>query len=199
MLLRKGSKGLEVKNLQFRLLDLGYNPGPVDGIFGPLTNNAVRRFQQDRQIQIDGIVGPITHQELYENIKMRMLKLSLKSQIGKRYIFGHEVRLNDPNPKAFDCSELVQWAFYKEYGKDFGDGSWNQFANSHSVAHHKPLVGDLAFLRSRVYRRINHVAIYVGGGMVVEARGRFFGVVRSPLTRLTNSRRFAGIRRFPGI
>lgn len=44
------------------------------------------------------------------------------SMAGKPYIFGYEVRLSDPNPKAFDCSELIEWACYR-LGVYFPDGS----------------------------------------------------------------------------
>lgn len=197
--LRKRSKGQEVRALQFRVNELGFYPGPIDGAFGTLTHNAVVRFQTFRQIAVDGIVGPQTNRELYDDTDMQQLKSALARQIGKRYIFGHEVFLADPNPKAFDCSELVQWAFYQIDGKDFGDGSYNQFDTSHAVKERPLIVGDLLFLRSRIYRRINHVAIYVGDGQIIEARGRLFGVVNSPVSRLTNSGRFAGARRFGGI
>jgi cell wall-associated NlpC family hydrolase len=30
------------------------------------------------------------------------------SQVGKQYIFGAEANPNDPNPRDFDCSELVE-------------------------------------------------------------------------------------------
>ena len=34
------------RQIQAALRQLGYNPGPVDGLFGPLTRTAIRRFQQ---------------------------------------------------------------------------------------------------------------------------------------------------------
>jgi peptidoglycan hydrolase-like protein with peptidoglycan-binding domain len=35
------------REVQQALHRLGYGPGPVDGIFGPLTRAAIHRFQQD--------------------------------------------------------------------------------------------------------------------------------------------------------
>lgn len=59
-LLRTGSGGDAVKKLQARLKQLGFDPGPLDGDFGPQTVAAVRKFQADRGIRVDGIVGPET-------------------------------------------------------------------------------------------------------------------------------------------
>lgn len=36
------------------------NPGPLDGIFGTQTKNAVKVFQGNKRIAVDGIVGPRT-------------------------------------------------------------------------------------------------------------------------------------------
>ncbi len=56
--LRGGS--LRVRALQRRLRTLGQRPGPVDGLFGPLTEAAVERFQQKTDLARDGVAGPHT-------------------------------------------------------------------------------------------------------------------------------------------
>jgi len=54
MLLKKGSKGKEVKELQ-EALEIG-----ADGIFGPGTELSVKKFQKENGLTADGIVGPAT-------------------------------------------------------------------------------------------------------------------------------------------
>ena len=59
--LRYGSKGETVIHLQTRLNFLGYGPLEVDGDFGPATEAAVKKFQQNNNpLDVDGIVGPDT-------------------------------------------------------------------------------------------------------------------------------------------
>jgi g-D-glutamyl-meso-diaminopimelate peptidase len=55
-----GSRGPNVKLIQSLLIRIGYNPGAIDGIFGPITRSAVIAFQRDSGIVADGIVGPVT-------------------------------------------------------------------------------------------------------------------------------------------
>lgn len=59
-MLRNGSQGDEVKELQQALLAKGFSPGPIDGIFGPKTEDAVKRFQERHGLEVDGIAGPKT-------------------------------------------------------------------------------------------------------------------------------------------
>jgi peptidoglycan hydrolase-like protein with peptidoglycan-binding domain len=47
-----------VRVLQRRLTGLGFAPGPIDGRYGPLTTQAVERFQSAYGLSPDGIVGP---------------------------------------------------------------------------------------------------------------------------------------------
>lgn len=58
-LIRKNSKGNDVKELQKRLRELNYNIGKygIDGIAGNDTINAVKRFQRNHGLVADGIVG----------------------------------------------------------------------------------------------------------------------------------------------
>lgn len=55
-----GSRGEEVREIQARLAALGYYSGSIDGIYGVQTKNAVKRFQQDRNLTVDGIAGEKT-------------------------------------------------------------------------------------------------------------------------------------------
>jgi hypothetical protein len=57
--LRRGATGEWVQRLQEALLDAGFDPGPVDGDFGDLTEQAVLDFQESSELQVDGIVGPM--------------------------------------------------------------------------------------------------------------------------------------------
>ena len=61
-MLRKGSKGYQVRVLQVLLILNGCDVGKAgaDGDFGVATEAAVRKFQQAKRLEIDGIVGPIT-------------------------------------------------------------------------------------------------------------------------------------------
>lgn len=55
-----GSRGEEVRKIQTRLKELGYDPGSVDGVFGEKTRKAVVAFQRDNGLTQDGIAGPKT-------------------------------------------------------------------------------------------------------------------------------------------
>jgi peptidoglycan hydrolase-like protein with peptidoglycan-binding domain len=59
-MLRRGATGREVRDLQSALLRRGINPGPLDGVFGPRTESAVRRLQEVEALATDGIAGPET-------------------------------------------------------------------------------------------------------------------------------------------
>ena len=58
--LKLGSSGPDVKALQQKLKDLGFDPNGVDGNFDLGTDKAVRAFQQAKGLGVDGQVGPGT-------------------------------------------------------------------------------------------------------------------------------------------
>lgn len=68
MLLKKGSRGNDVRTLQ-KLLNL-----QVDGIFGILTEEAVIDFQKENGLKADGIVGDTTWAKLTDNSTLKVSK-----------------------------------------------------------------------------------------------------------------------------
>jgi len=52
-----GCEGTAVSELQRLLKALGYDPGIIDGVFGPMTEKAVTGFQLSNQLYADGVVG----------------------------------------------------------------------------------------------------------------------------------------------
>ncbi len=63
--LRSGSNGDAVSQLQKKLKDLGYYTGTVDGSYGAGTVNAVKAFQQVNGLDADGIAGQQTQDAVY--------------------------------------------------------------------------------------------------------------------------------------
>ncbi|MHA1909949.1 MAG: peptidoglycan-binding domain-containing protein, partial [Candidatus Thorarchaeota archaeon] len=70
MKLRIGSKGEKVLALQEKLKELGFNPGPIDGVFKHKTRKAVVRFQASVDLETDGVVGVRTLEAL--GLKMKV-------------------------------------------------------------------------------------------------------------------------------
>ena len=71
--LRQGSTGGEVKEVQRRLKNWGYYSGAVDGIFGSGTRKAVISFQKKNGLTADGIVGKATYAALGMNDSYNIL------------------------------------------------------------------------------------------------------------------------------
>ena len=68
MILKLGSVGNEVKAIQEKL-NL-----KIDGIFGPLTEEAVKDFQRSNGLEVDGIVGANTLSKLNFSVNKRTIK-----------------------------------------------------------------------------------------------------------------------------
>jgi peptidoglycan hydrolase-like protein with peptidoglycan-binding domain len=57
-----------VKTLQVRLDIQGYDPGPIDGIFGARTATAVKSFQEDKGLTANGMVDETTWKALGQKL-----------------------------------------------------------------------------------------------------------------------------------
>ncbi|MDI6800120.1 MAG: N-acetylmuramoyl-L-alanine amidase [Actinomycetota bacterium] len=90
-LIKLGSRGKEVEDIQSKLAKLDYDVEPAEGqaLFDEKTLVAVKTFQQDRGLVVDGIVGEETWRELVEaNLRLGDRLLYLKSP----YLRGDDVR-----------------------------------------------------------------------------------------------------------
>lgn len=72
--IRQGSKGGEVKEVQRRLKQWGYYNGAVDGVFGAGTKQAVINFQRKNGLTADGVVGKATYAALGMNESVKVLQ-----------------------------------------------------------------------------------------------------------------------------
>ena len=99
-LLKVGSRGAAVQDVQKKLVALGYNVGSTgaDGIFGNATKNAVVKFQGSVRISKDGIVGSQTLAKLneaYNNRNEGQSVTSTTSYTGKDYVRKAQVHMNN--------------------------------------------------------------------------------------------------------
>lgn len=57
---RRMMRGDDVRDLQHRLNQLGFDAGSEDGVFGPLARAAVEEFQRNAGAEVDGVAGTRT-------------------------------------------------------------------------------------------------------------------------------------------
>lgn len=88
------------------------------------------------------------------------------SMIGAPYVAGGQ------SPSGFDCSGFVKWA-YEQAGVSLPGGSYNQIGYGTAVSADSLAPGDLVFYGPGGSQ---HVAIYIGGGQVVQASNYDTGV-----------------------
>lgn len=82
MKLKVGEKGDLIRDIQNSLMSLGYNPGPIDGIFSDKTKKAIIRLQKDKNFQDDGMVGPNTLKALGIKAGLHIPKPARKTRRG---------------------------------------------------------------------------------------------------------------------
>jgi hypothetical protein len=80
MVLRKGKRGNDVKQLQIKLSTLGYYID-IDSSFGNKTKVVVKSFQADNKLKIDGIYGPNTQRAIKVAPRMKYQEFWLSRQI----------------------------------------------------------------------------------------------------------------------
>jgi NlpC/P60 family protein len=108
--------------------------------------------------------------------------------IGRPYVWGAE------GPDAFDCSGLTQYV-YQRFDVDLPRRAISQ-SKTGDPAGRRLERGDLLFFASDARRSlVTHVAIYEGGGTIIEASKRYGRVRRSSLDDEYLAERFMFARR----
>lgn len=110
------------------------------------------------------------------------------TQQGKPYVWGSSASASDPNPASFDCSELTKWAAARS-GVTIPDGAAHQYAwlkeqgATMTVQQALQTPGALLFHFASEPQPglggeppVAHVAISLGNGKTIEARGHAYGV-----------------------
>lgn len=87
----RGSRS--VRWIQRRLHVLGYHAGPTDGLFGPLTEGAVTRFQADHHLATDGVAGPVTTARMRTATRVVTLGAGYRLPHGSRRVRAIQKRL----------------------------------------------------------------------------------------------------------
>lgn len=185
-----GSKGEEVKALQQRLKSLGLYNGAIGGNFGPGTEAAVKAFQKMKGLTVDGWAGPQTLAKLREATTSSPVTPSgsiqaalewAKTQVGAPYVGGaspfrygtpgngqtyqqqgQKAYVSQKGVIGYDCSGFVVTTLKKAGINLQWHNSSGMKANLPSVPKDRLQPGDLLV-------KDGHVAIYLGGGNMIES------------------------------
>lgn len=127
------------------------------------------------------------------------------AQTGDQYVWGAHADFNNPHPSAFDCSDLVQWATHRVGITDMPRTAWEQYEFLHHDGHAIPIdkaihtPGALLFSFSSDpdsgHPAHCHVAISLGDGKTMEAKGTQYGVGSWD----ANTKRFQYAAVIPGL
>jgi peptidoglycan hydrolase-like protein with peptidoglycan-binding domain len=66
----------ELLRLMYETNFLAVDPGPADGVFGPMTDRSVRNYQQIMNITVDGLVGQETWLTFPQACEMIAMEIS---------------------------------------------------------------------------------------------------------------------------
>lgn len=199
-LLKLGSKGDLVTELQTLLINLNYNCGKTgaDGMFGAGTYNAVVSFQRINGLSPDGIVGPKTWEILRSGVAkpydgtvqpsypgtIRGTADSCREAIIEeaRYWIGNipycidtiiTTMVLDKNspPPYMDCSDFTSSVYLTILGINIGGNTSEQIKRGIPVEYENMKLGDLILFDWELDGVPNHVGLYAGDGQFIDEHG----------------------------
>ncbi len=197
-----GARGDDVTRVQNRLKELGYLK-KATGYYGEDTETAVRNFQSTNKLTVDGKVGRHTMNTLFSDSAKKYKKPSsssssgkssnsssggskanitganiesfisvAESKIGSKYVRGAK------GPNSFDCSGFVYWCL-NQVGVSQSYMTSATWASSTKYTKIESM-GDMQ--RGDIIVFKGHVAIYAGGGVMIDASSSNGKVVKRSST-----------------
>jgi carboxyl-terminal processing protease len=100
VLLRYGSRGADVRALQTALKVLGFDPGPIDGIFGRLTEGALMSFSQDYGLGYSTVVVPEVAKAINEALQPEPIVTDERVTVAQEWAAGR-MTVEDLTAMAF--------------------------------------------------------------------------------------------------
>ncbi len=176
---------------------------PVDGAYGPVTRQAVKRFQASHGLVVDGIVGPQTLAALgirhpdgssggsnggggsHASSDAATAVAAARSALGTPYAWGGN------GPSSFDCSGLMVWA-WRQAGVTLPRTSYAQYLAGRPVSRSNVRAGDLVFFATNG-PGASHVGIAISGSSFISATTR--GVRVQPIGGSYWGSSYVGARR----
>jgi g-D-glutamyl-meso-diaminopimelate peptidase len=126
--LRFGSRGSDVMEIQALLKKIGYNPGIIDGVFESQTLQAVMQFQRNNGLTPDGVIGANTYRVL-ERFRLGYDLYTIKPgdtlyNIARRY-YTTIGRITTANPGIILSNLRIGQRITVPYGIDIVDTNIN--------------------------------------------------------------------------
>jgi cell wall-associated NlpC family hydrolase len=174
---------------------------PADGLYGPVSRAAVRKYQQRKGLAVDGVVGPQTLGSLgirrasggggggSASAPRPSSRGARVASIATRYL-GIPYRWGGSSPSTgFDCSGFVMY-LYRQVGVSLPHNAAMQYRHGRAVSRGTLRRGDIVF-----FNALGHNGIYLGGGRFVHSPSSGDVVKISRLSEGWYSSRYVGARR----
>lgn len=201
------SKNEHIELVQGVLSYFGYYTGEIDGIYGPLTEQAIEIAEKEHDLNVSGKfmtkkeIEKMLNDEKEEIKQTKMIEndQSMKVKVVNqteniiqraKSLIGSPYRWGGSSPQGFDCSGFIQY-LYKEERKTIPrtvSDIWN-----FSTPIGSPAIGDLVFFET--YKAgPSHLGIYIGNDQFIHA-GMSNGVEISNLKDNYWRNRYLGAKR----
>jgi uncharacterized protein (TIGR02594 family) len=129
---------MTILQLQQKLKNSGFDPGPLDGIMGAMTRNAVRAFQAANGLEVDGIVGPITHAALF-GPAIPIPQAASAIPLSMPWLLqADQYRGLQEAPGAANNPIIMDWARTLELHYSSDEVAWCGLFTAHCISHALP-------------------------------------------------------------